>query len=59
MPTLTFDPTLAAHVAGALDGYVKTLRKHQEATPSKAEKADYERTIADIRRLLDDLYAQS
>lgn len=59
MPTLTFEPDLTAHVAGALDCYVERLREHQAATPSKAEKASYERTIADIRRLRDELYAQS
>lgn len=59
MPTLSFDSRLAAHVAGALNDYVAKLREHQQATPSKAEKADYERTIAEVRTLLDDLYRQS
>lgn len=59
MPMLTFDPEMTPHVAGALDCYVEKLRDHQAATPSKAEKASYERTITDIRRLRDALYAQS
>jgi hypothetical protein len=59
VPTLTFDPSLGAHVSGALRDYVAKLREHQAATPSAAEKASYERTIAGVRELIRDLDAQS
>ncbi|HEV7371587.1 hypothetical protein [Arenibaculum sp.] len=59
MTTLTFDPSLGPHVAGALGDYVAKLREHQSATPSAAEKASYERTIAEMRNLIQDLHAQS
>ena len=53
MTTLTIEGELRGHVAGALQDYIAKLNEHKASTPSKAAKADYDRTIAEVRKLLD------
>jgi hypothetical protein len=44
---------LRGHVAAALKDYIDQLNEFKDSTPSKAAKADYDRTIADVRKLVD------
>jgi hypothetical protein len=57
MTTLTIEGELRGHVAGALKDYIIKLNEYKNSTPSKAAKADYDRTIAEIRKLLDAVQA--
>jgi len=57
MTTLTIEGELRGHVAGALSDYIKKLNEYKDSTPSKAAKADYDRTIAEIQKLLDAVQA--
>jgi len=53
MATLHVDGELRGHVAAALKDYIEKLNEFKDSTPSKAGKADYDRTIADVRKLVD------
>lgn len=53
MTTVTIKGELRGHVAGALRDYITKLYEHKASTPSKAAKADYDRTIAEVQKLLD------
>jgi len=57
MTTLTIEGELRGHVAGALSDYINKLNEYKASTPSKAAKADYDRTIAEIRKLLEAVQA--
>lgn len=59
MARIEIEGEMIAHMAGAMRDYIAKLREHQEATPSAAEKASYQRTIEAFEALLADLYAQS
>ena len=52
MATVHVEGELRGHVAAALKDYIDKLKEFQDSTPSKAGKADYDRTIADVRKLL-------
>jgi hypothetical protein len=52
MTTLKIEGELRGHVAGALSDYIAKLNEYKASTPSKAAKADYDRTIAEIQKLL-------
>ena len=53
MAKLHVEGELRGHVAAALKDYIDKLKEFQDSTPSKAAKADYDRTIADVRKLVD------
>jgi len=53
MVTLKIEGELLGHVAGALQDYIEKLNEYKASTPSKAAKADYDRTIAEVQKLLD------
>ena len=53
MATVHVEGELRGHVAAALKDYIDKLFEYKDSTPSKAGKADYDRTIADVRKLLD------
>jgi hypothetical protein len=53
MTTLTVEGELSGHVAAALKDYIDKLNEYKASTPSKAAKADYDRTIAQFQKLLD------
>ncbi|UEM22267.1 hypothetical protein JL100_005815 [Skermanella mucosa] len=57
MTTVTIEGELRGHVAGALRDYITKLYEHKASTPSKAAKADYDRTIAELQKLLDTVEA--
>ena len=53
MATLKIEGELLGHVAAALKDYLDKLNDYKASTPSKAAKADYDRTIAQFQKLLD------
>ena len=52
-------PFTVDDVAAALKDYIDKLKEFQDSTPSKAAKADYDRTIADVRKLVDAVEADA
>jgi hypothetical protein len=53
MATVHVVGELRGHVAAALKDYIDKLNEFKDSTPSKAAKADYDRTIADVQKLVD------
>jgi hypothetical protein len=53
MATVHVEGELRGHVAAALHDYIDKLNEFKDSTPSKAAKADYDRTIAEVRKVLD------
>ena len=53
MATVRVEGELRGHVAAALKDYIEKLNEFKDTTPGKAAKADYDRTIADVQKLVD------